>query len=113
MPSAVSLVPDFGGTVHVVLDDFGAAGRAYRETDEGNASFASVVSDLLAGQFSNPVRVVAFNAAAGWSRDVSEQVAREMVKQAAEFGLSLSAGARRFVTCHVDERELLSVETYD
>jgi hypothetical protein len=30
------------------------------------------------GQFSNPVRVVAFNTAEGWSRDVSEEIADEL-----------------------------------
>ncbi len=113
MPSASSLVPNIDAAVHVVLDDFGTAGRAYRETDESNASFASVVSDLLTGQFSDPVRVIAFNAAEGWSRDVSEDVAREIVKQATERSLSLSAGARRFVTRHINERELLPIVTYD
>jgi hypothetical protein len=29
-----SLVPHFDVTVHIVLDDFGKAGRAYRETAE-------------------------------------------------------------------------------
>lgn len=63
MPFAASLVPDFGGTVHVVLNDFEKAGRAYRETAESDASFASVLDDLLTGQFNAPVGVVAFNAA--------------------------------------------------
>ena len=30
------------------------------------------------GQFSNPVRVVAFNTAKGWSRDASEEIADEL-----------------------------------
>jgi hypothetical protein len=113
MPSAASLVPDFGGTVHVVLDDFGTAGWASRETDESDASFASVVNDLLTGQFSEPVRVVASNTAQGWSRDVSEDVARAVVKQAVESGLSPSDGARRFVARYVDERDLLHAEIYN
>jgi cell wall assembly regulator SMI1/Lon protease-like protein len=96
MPSAASLVPNFDGTVHVVLDDSGKLGRAY-------VSFASVVSDLLTGRFNNPLRVVAFNSAEGWSRDVSEDVAREVVKQVAERGLFLAAGSRRFVARYVDE----------
>jgi hypothetical protein len=32
--STASLVPHFDVTVHIVLDDFGKAGRVYRETDE-------------------------------------------------------------------------------
>jgi hypothetical protein len=34
-----------------------------------------VITDLVYGQYSNPVRVVAFNAAEGWSRDASEEIA--------------------------------------
>ena len=51
------LVPHFDVTVHIVLDDFGKEGRAYRETDEEDTNFGSVVDDLLTGQFNNPVRV--------------------------------------------------------
>jgi hypothetical protein len=71
------LVPHFDVTVHIVLDDFGKAGRAYRETSEEDTTLGSVVDDLLTGQFNNPVRVVAFNTSKGWSRDVSEDVARK------------------------------------
>jgi hypothetical protein len=51
-----NLVPDFDVTVHIVLDDFGAAGRVYRETDEAGAGCADVIDDLLTGQFNNPPR---------------------------------------------------------
>ena len=77
------LVPHFDITVHIVLDDFGKAGRAYRETDEEDTNLGSVVDDLLTGQYNNPVRVVAFNTSEGWSRDVSEDVAREVLRRLA------------------------------
>ena len=38
----------------------------------------TVVRDLMDGQYCNTVRVVGFNTAEGWSRDVSEDVAREL-----------------------------------
>jgi hypothetical protein len=106
MPFSTSLVPNFDVTVHIVLDDFGKAGRAYRETDEAQASFETVVDDLLTGQFSNPVRVVAFNTAEGWSRDVSEDVAREVMRRVVEQGRSLAASSRQFVESYVDADEL-------
>jgi hypothetical protein len=37
-----------------------------------------VISDLLTGQYSSPVRVVAFNTAERWSEDVSADVAEEL-----------------------------------
>jgi hypothetical protein len=38
--------------------------------------------DLLTGQFSNPLRVIAFNTAEGWARDVSEGIAWEGTRRA-------------------------------
>src|SRR3954447_3318524 len=38
----------------------------------------SVVDDLVAGQYNNPVRVIGFDAAERTARDVSEDVAREV-----------------------------------
>ena len=108
--SSTSLVPNFNATVHIVLDDFGNAGRAYRETDEQQASFETIVDDLLTGQFNNPVRVIAFNTAEGWSRDVSEDVAREVTKRLAARGRALADSTRKFVTTYVDEDELQHAE---
>jgi hypothetical protein len=42
-----------------VLDDFGEAGRVYREAAEADATLETIIDDLLTGQFNNPVRVVA------------------------------------------------------
>ena len=79
LPRATSsLGPHFDVTVHIVLDDYGKAGCVYRETEEQDTTIGSVVDDLLTGQFNNPVRVVAFNTSEGWSRDVSEDIAREV-----------------------------------
>jgi hypothetical protein len=63
-------------TVYLVLDDFGnRMGRSWRETDEARADRASLIVDLIDGQYNDPVRVVAFNTAEGWSRDVSQEIA--------------------------------------
>jgi len=105
MPSSANFVPAFD-SVHIVLDNFGKAGRVYRETDEAQASFDTVVEYLLSGQYKSPVRVVAFNTSEGWARDVSEDVAREVAKRHAERGMRLDRRLRRFVTRYVDERTL-------
>jgi hypothetical protein len=52
-------------TVYLVLNDFGSLGRAYCETVDGRSDLESVISDLISGQYDNPVRVVAFNTAEG------------------------------------------------
>jgi hypothetical protein len=40
---------------------------------------STVLRDLLSGQYKNPISITAFNLAEGWVRDVSEDVAREVV----------------------------------
>ena len=103
------LVPEFDLAVHVVLDDFGAAGRVYRETDEERAGLETVIDDFLTGQFNSPVRVVAFNTAEGWSRDISEDVAWEVIRRATREGRRLPASTYGFVEFHVGEDEALRV----
>jgi hypothetical protein len=65
-------------TVYLVVDDFGPHGRAWCETDVEITDLETVVVDLLEGQYKNPVRVVGFNTAEGWSQDVSVDVAHEL-----------------------------------
>ena len=103
-------MPHFDVTVHIVLDDYGKAGRVYRETDEEDTTIGSVVDDLLTGQFNNPVRVVAFNTSEGWSRDVSEDIAREVLRRVAQRGRPLAASSRNFVEAYVNEGELSRAE---
>jgi hypothetical protein len=83
-------------TVYIVLNDFGQLGRAYVETDEAKADKEPVLSNIDSGDYSNPVRVVAFNTAEGWSRDVTQDIARELLDREAREG-DLSESARRFV----------------
>jgi hypothetical protein len=96
--------------VHIVLDDFGKSGRVYRETDEEEASLDTVVDDLLTGQFNRPLRIIAFNTAEGWSRDVSEDVAWEVLKRAEKESKLLGPGTRDFVEFQVGEHEVLLAE---
>ncbi len=83
--------------VHIVLDDFGRKlGRAYRETDENAADAASIIEKILNGEYSHPLRVVAFNLTEGGARDVSDEIANRLLDLSAE-GRMLSASARDFV----------------
>ena len=61
-----------------MADDFGRRGRAYCEADVEATDLETVIHDLIDGQYSNPVRVVSFNTAEGWSRDISANVAGEL-----------------------------------
>ena len=73
--------------VYLVLDQFGRSlGRAWRETDVEDTDFETLIRHLIEGQCSNPVRVVAFNTAEGWSRDGSDDVAEELRERCAARG---------------------------
>ena len=95
-----SLVPDgqpYDVAAYIVVNDYGQQlGRAYAETDEAKADEKTVVSDIISGQYSNPVRVVAFNTVEGWSRDVTEDIARAVLEQG-ESESDLSESAKKFV----------------
>ena len=74
-----SIVPNAGDqNVYLVLDDFGRNGRAWRETDIDATDLETVILDMLEGRDKNPVRVVGFNTAEGWSQDVSADVTQEI-----------------------------------
>jgi hypothetical protein len=113
-PHSTTLAPEPQfDTVHIVLDDFGHSGRAYCEAAEEAADFNTVVDDLMAGQFNNPVRVIAFNIGEGWSRDVSDQVAREVLERVAKEEKPLGSAARRFIERQLGEAELLRAGVAD
>ena len=60
MRSSPSIVPlDDDQDVYLVLDDFGGQlGLAWRETDPSDAKLETVITDLMTGEYKNPVRVV-------------------------------------------------------
>ena len=85
MPNRATLVPE-SSDVYLVLEDFGRLGRAWRETDEAGTSRATLIRNLIDEQYENPVRIVAFNTAEGWSRDVTIDIADELRRRYVEFG---------------------------
>ena len=92
-----SIVPGFDVDLYVVLDDFGKLGRAYREVDEEHTDRETVIRNLIDGQYNNPVRIVCFNTAEGWARDVTEDMAREIQDRTASKGEPISPGLRDFI----------------
>ena len=90
-------------TVHIVLDDFGSLGRAYRETDEGEADEKTIIENIISGEYSKPLRVVAFNTAEGWARDVTEDIAHAVWSRARSEQGPLSEAAQEFVKRATEE----------
>lgn len=77
--------PERGGDTYLVLEDLGRFGRVWRETAEEDANRETLIRDLLDDQYSRPRRIVAFNTAEGWSRDVTVDIADELRRRFAEF----------------------------
>jgi hypothetical protein len=94
----MSLVPSKTDiTVHIVLDRIGDGCFVYREIDEDQSCLDTLIDDISSGQYNDPFRIVAFNTAEGWSRDVTELVAREVLGRAVKEGRTLSGHVRAFV----------------
>lgn len=99
---APSIVPcTTNSTVYLVLDDFGALGRVWRETDVGRTDLDTIISDLIGGQYNNPVKVVAFDVKRYWSADVSADIAREIKKRFDRKHEDVSEAIAAFVECYI------------
>jgi hypothetical protein len=101
MRRSPSIVPDADDRdVYLVLDDLGdRLGRAWREADEAT-SRADVVRALLEGQYAAPARVIAFNTAEGWARDVSEDIADALAQICTKEDEDIPGGLEDFVERH-------------
>ena len=96
-----SLVPNGQDqTVYIVEDDFGRS-RAYRETNVEEADLETTIQDLISGQYNDPIRVVCFNTAEGWSQDVSEDIALEIQRRHDLMAEDVPSHLQNFVDHHV------------
>jgi hypothetical protein len=97
-----SIVPDgHDQNVYLIINDYGQLGRAFVETDVGEADLETIMTGLMSGQYSDPVRVVAFNTVEHWAVDASEDVAREILRRAGLRGHQLSPSTQAFVDSHL------------
>ena len=87
MRTSPSIVPHGADhDTYLVLEDFGRIGCCWHQTDADNADRETLIRDLVEGQYRQPVRIVAFNTAEGWSRDVTKDIADELRRRYNEFG---------------------------
>jgi hypothetical protein len=104
MPRRVPQLPE-DVTVYLVLNDHGKHGLAYDETDPAEADRETIIHNFLSGQYSNALRVISFNTAEGWSRDVSEDIAGEVLERAFNADDNLGEDTKRFIDRHVTPGE--------
>jgi hypothetical protein len=91
-------------TVYLVVNDF-RSGMAYLETAADEADRETIIRNFIGGQYSDALRVIAFNIAEGWCRDVSEDIAGEVFDRAVDADDTLSEATRRFIDRHVTPGE--------
>jgi hypothetical protein len=105
-----SIVPNGADqTVYLVVDRFGGLGTAYRETDVVRTDLETTITDLMSGQFSDPVRVVAFNTAERWTQDVSKDIALEIQSRCDIDGHDVPEALEDFVDSYAGPDRLLTL----
>src|SRR4030081_2678266 len=97
-----SIVPSgHDQTLYHVINNFGNLGTAFPETDVDKADLETIIGDLMSGQYSNPVRVVAFNTAEQWAADAWQDVAREILRRLDLAGNALPSSIAAFFDSHL------------
>ena len=105
-----SIVPSgHDQTLYLVVNNFGNLGTAFPETDVDKADLETIIGDLMSGQYSGPVRVIAFNTAEQWAADVSQDVAHEIRRRADLAGDDLASSIAEFVETHAGPARQLSL----
>jgi hypothetical protein len=69
----------------------------------------TVIQDMLTGQYTNPIRVIAFNIAERWSEDVSEDVAHELRRRCDLQMREVPSSIRDFVESREGDRQQLTL----
>ena len=105
-----SIVPtDHDQTIYLVVNKFGTLAPRFTETDIEQADLETVITDLMSGQYNDPVRVVAFNTAEHWAEDVSRNVALEIQRRVDLAGDDLPFSIEAFIEMHAGPSRQLSL----
>src|SRR5882672_657653 len=96
-------------TVYLLVDRFGQFGSVYRETEVERTDLETIITDLMSGQFNDPVRVVAFNTLEHWSEDVSKDIALEIQTRCDIEGVAVPEHILDFVASHTGSTRQLSL----
>jgi hypothetical protein len=94
-------------TIYVVVDGC-QHGKIYQEIEIERADFEAALTDLLSGQFNEPIRVVAFNTLEHWSKDISVDIAREIQCRCDMDGTDVPQYLASFMEIHIGRRDRLA-----
>lgn len=90
-------------TLYLVVDRLDRLGGVFRETEMERTNLETIIADLIAGHFSNPVRVVAFNTLEHWSEDISADIAAEIQIRCDIEGAAVPEHVEDFVRSHTGQ----------
>jgi hypothetical protein len=96
-------------TVYLVVDRFGQLGSVYREIEIEQMDLETIITDLMTGQFNDPVRVVAFNTLEHWSDDVSVEIAVEIEIRCDIDGVAVPEHIQDFVASYTGPTRQLAL----
>jgi hypothetical protein len=96
-------------TVYLVIDSFGGLGSVYREAEVERTDLETIITDLMAGQFNDPIRVVAFNTLEHWAQDVSGDIAEEIQTRCDIEGAGVPEHIQGFVASHTGPTRQLAL----
>ena len=96
-------------TVYLVIDCFRGLGTVCRETEVERADLETIITDLMSGQFNDPVRVVAFNTLEHWSEDVSKDIATEIQTRCDIEGVAVPEHVHDFVASYTGPTRQLAL----
>ena len=88
-------------TVYLVVDRFGRLGSFYREIEVERTDLETIITDLMSGQFNDPVRVVAFNTLEHWSEEISKDIALEIQTRCDIDGVAVPEQNTDYSRCNV------------
>jgi hypothetical protein len=104
-----SIVPAAPEDFYIVVNHYGRFGAAFVETDLDRADYETTVADLMAGQHSNPLRVVMFNPVIDRAEDVSHAIAQEILRRLDLEGRDVPAELERFIERHAGRARQLTL----
>lgn len=96
-------------TIHFVLADFGRLGSAWVERDQNETDLESTIRFISELQVDKPLKVIAVDVGEQWAREITEDVAREILSRHEKAGEPLHDKLAAFIEKHVPDHVALSI----
>ncbi|MBR0753541.1 hypothetical protein JQ604_15235 [Bradyrhizobium jicamae] len=95
-----SIVPGAEPDYYLVINDF-HDGPSFLETDLEKADLDTIIANLIAGEYSEPLRVIVANPQTGRCADVSHAVASDVLRRLELEGRDPPEHLEAFIDAHV------------